>query len=120
SLKNYQAVVFLNTTGNVLNSPQQAAFERYIQAGGGYAGIHAAADTEYEWPWYGKLAGGYFLSHPQIQEAMVRVHDDSHPASSHLPKEWRRTDEWYNYKNLNPDIRVLASIDESSYSGGTN
>ena len=63
-LSHYDAVVFLSTTGDVLNATQQAAFERYIQAGGGYAGIHAAADTEYDWNWYGHLVGGYFLSHP--------------------------------------------------------
>jgi cytochrome c len=120
SLRNYQAVIFLNTTGNVLNSPQQTAFERYIQAGGGYVGVHAAADTEYDWPWYGRLTGGYFLSHPQIQAAVVRVSDRTHPGSSHLPEEWQRTDEWYNYKHLNPDIRVLANLDEGSYQGGAN
>ena len=64
SLNRYDAVVFLSTTGDVLNATQQRAFERYIQAGGGYAGIHAAADTEYDWNWYGHLVGGYFLSHP--------------------------------------------------------
>lgn len=120
SLKKYNAVVFLNTTGNILNTPQQIAFERYIQAGGGYAGIHAAADTEYDWPWYGKLAGGYFTSHPKTQEAVVNVTDRTNAASSHLPEKWKRTDEWYNYKNLNPDVKVLASVDEKSYQGGTN
>lgn len=120
SLKKYKAVVFLSTTGNILNAPQQIAFERYIQAGGGYAGIHAAADTEYDWGWYGKLVGGYFLSHPKTQEAVVNVTDRTNAASSHLPEKWRRTDEWYNYKTLNPNVKVLASLDESSYEGGQN
>ncbi|MES2874383.1 MAG: ThuA domain-containing protein [Bacteroidota bacterium] len=120
SLKKYKAVVFLNTTGNILNAPQQIAFERYIQAGGGFAGVHAAADTEYEWPWYGKLVGGYFLSHPKTQEAVVNVTDRTNSATSHLPVKWKRTDEWYNYKNLNPNVKVLASLDESSYEGGKN
>ncbi|MGV3686711.1 MAG: ThuA domain-containing protein [Daejeonella sp.] len=120
SLKKYKTVVFLNTTGNILNTPQQIAFERYIQAGGGYAGIHAAADTEYDWPWYGKLVGGYFASHPKIQAAVINVVDRTNAASSHLPKKWKRTDEWYNYKNLNPDVKVLAYLDESSYEGGQN
>lgn len=120
SLKKYSAVVFLNTTGNILNSPEQIAFERYIQAGGGYAGVHAAADTEYDWAWYGKLAGGYFLSHPKIQEAVINVTDRTNASTSHLPEKWRRTDEWYNYKNLNPDVKVLASLDERSYTGGVN
>ena len=120
SLKNYSAVIFLNTTGNVLNSPQQISFERFIQAGGGYAGIHAAADTEYDWPWYGKLAGGYFLSHPQIQEATINVVDKTHISSKHLPEKWIRKDEWYNYKELNTNVKVLLSLDEKSYEGGKN
>ena len=120
SLKNYSAVIFLNTTGNVLNSPQQISFERFIQAGGGYAGIHAAADTEYDWPWYNKLAGGYFLSHPQIQEATLNVLDKTHIASKHLPEKWIRKDEWYNYKELNTNVKVLLSLDEKSYQGGKN
>ncbi len=120
SLKRYAAVIFLNTTGNILNSAQQTSFERYIQAGGGYAGVHAAADTEYDWPWYGKLAGAYFLSHPQNQEAVLDVINRAHGSTSHLPAKWSRTDEWYNYKNLNPDLKVLINLDEKSYKGGTN
>ena len=64
NLKKYSVVVFNSTTGNVLSEPQQIAFERYIQAGGAFLGIHAAADTEYDWAWYGKLVGGYFNGHP--------------------------------------------------------
>jgi cytochrome c len=120
SLKNYSAVIFLSTTGNILNSPQQISFERFIQAGGGYVGIHAAADTEYDWPWYGKLAGGYFLNHPQIQEATLNVVNNTHVSSKHLPEKWIRKDEWYNYKNLNPNIKVLITLDEKSYKGGQN
>ena len=103
SLKHYQAVVLLSTTGNVLNQKQQAAFERYIQAGGGYMGIHAAADTEYDWPWYNKLAGAYFASHPSksnVRKATVDVTDKNHPSTAHLPDHWERTDEWYNYRSL--------------------
>ncbi len=120
SLKNYAAVIFLSTTGDVLNHYQEADFERYIQAGGGFVGIHAASDTEYDWPWYGRLVGGYFVSHPQIQEAKLRVLDKDHPSTEHLPDEWVRSDEWYNFKNLNPDVKVLMDIDESSYEGGQN
>ena len=123
SLKNYDAVVFLCTTGNVLDAEQQAAFERYIQAGGGYLGIHSAADTEYDWPWYGQLVGAYFESHPNnsnVREAVIDVTDKSHPASSMLPDRWKRTDEWYNYKSIYPGIKVLATLDENTYEGGTN
>ena len=123
SLKNYQAVVFLSTTGNVLNPVQQAAFERYIQAGGGYMGIHAAADTEYDWPWYNKLVGAYFSSHPSnsnVRKATVDVTDKSHPSTTHLPDRWERTDEWYNYRSFYTDLNVLANLDENTYEGGTN
>jgi cytochrome c len=120
SLKRYSAVVFLSTTMNVLNGDQQVAFERYIQAGGGFAGIHAAADTEYDWPWYNKLVGAQFLSHPQQQKAVIKVTDKTHPATSFLPDRWERFDEWYNYKNINPDVKVLASLDETTYQGGAN
>ncbi len=120
SLEHYKAVVFLSTTQDVLDPTQQSAFERYVKAGGGYAGIHAAADTEYDWPWYNKLVGAYFLSHPKQQQATIRVKDKSHPATSHLPTDWVHFDEWYNYKDINPNIKVLATLDESTYEGGKN
>lgn len=120
SLKNYSAVVFLSTTMNVLNADQQVAFERYIQAGGGFVGIHAAADTEYDWPWYNKLVGAYFLSHPAQQKAIVQVNDKSHISTAHLPDKWERFDEWYSYKSINPNIKVLATLDETTYTGGAN
>ena len=120
SLKQYGAVVFLSTTMNVLNADQQVAFERYIQSGGGFAGVHAAADTEYDWPWYNKLVGAQFLSHPQNQKAVIKVTDKTHPSTSFLPDRWERYDEWYNYKSINPDIKVLATLDETTYQGGAN
>jgi len=120
TLRLYKAIVFLNTTGDVLNDDQQADFEEYIQAGGGFAGVHAAADTEYDWPWYGKMVGGYFMSHPHIQEATVKVMDKDHISTRHLPEKWNRKDEWYNYKSLNPHVHVLATLDEHTYEGGKN
>lgn len=118
SLRRFAAVVFLNTTGDVLDPLQQADFERYIQAGGGYLGIHAASDTEYGWPWYGRLVGAYFINHPRIQEAAVEVLDTTHPATAHLPATWTRTDEWYNFDKAPEHVTVLARLDESSYEGG--
>ncbi|WP_353708813.1 ThuA domain-containing protein [Cellulosimicrobium sp. ES-005] len=120
NLAQYDAVVWLSTTGDVLNDEQQGAFERYIAAGGGYAGVHAASDTEYDWPWYGELVGAYFNSHPQNQDATVVVADDEHPSTAHLPAAWDRYDEWYNYReNPRGQVHVLASLDESSYSPGS-
>ncbi len=123
SLRRYAAVVFNCTTGNVLNAAQQAAFERYIQAGGGYVGIHSAADTEYEWPWYGKLMGAYFANHPanpSDRTASVDVLDKNHPATAGLPGRWERFDEWYSYRSFYPGIKVLMHLDENTYDNGTN
>lgn len=120
TLSKYKAVIFLSTTGDVLNESQQAAFEQYIQSGGGYVGIHSATDTEYDWAWYGQLVGAYFNGHPQIQDATLEVVDQSHIASQDLPAEWMRRDEWYNFRDIQSTINVLIEIDESSYEGGTN
>jgi glucose/arabinose dehydrogenase len=119
NLAHYSAVVFLSTTGDVLNAEQQTAFENYINSGGGYAGVHAAADTEYDWPWYGQLVGAWFKSHPQIQQATVNVEAHDHPSTASLPDAWTRTDEWYNYRtNPRTAVKVLASLNESSYAPG--
>lgn len=120
NLKKYKTVVFLSTTGDILDPEQQDAFEKYIQGGGGWLGIHAAADTEYDWPWYNKLAGAYFLSHPKQQNVDVIVWNKVHPTTSFLPNMWRRFDELYNYKSIQPGIIVLATLDETSYEGGKN
>lgn len=121
NLKQYQAVVFLSTTGNDILSPEQKqAFQQYIRSGGGFVGVHAASDTEYNWEWYGKMVGAYFLSHPKTQEAKIQVLDRKHISTKHLPAIWQRTDEWYNFKNMNPDVKVLMNLDETSYEGGKN
>ncbi|MFF4230418.1 ThuA domain-containing protein [Streptomyces sp. NPDC001820] len=120
NLARYDAVVFLSTTGDVLNADQQKAFENFVTTGGGYMGVHAAADTEYDWAFYGGLVGAYFASHPQIQPATVRVEDHTHPSTAHLDDAWERTDEWYNYRtNPRGKARVLATLDETTYQGGT-
>ncbi|UYQ92091.1 ThuA domain-containing protein [Chitinophaga horti] len=119
SLAKYAAVVFLSTTGDVLNNFQEADFERYIQSGGGFVGVHAAADTEYDWAWYGKLVGGYFESHPPgVHKAKINVLVKNFAATKDLPEVWEHTDEWYNYKNFNKEVKVLMNLDEKSYTGG--
>jgi cytochrome c len=116
----YQVVVFLLTTGDVLNDGQQAAFEAWVRAGGGYVGVHSASDTEYDWPFYGELVGTYFADHPAIQGATVKVERTDHPATVTLPATWARTDEWYNFRtNPRPQVTVLATVDETTYTGGT-
>ncbi|MFK7897965.1 MAG: ThuA domain-containing protein [Myxococcota bacterium] len=118
----YDAVVWLSTTGDVLNATQQTAFEGFIQSGGGYVGIHAATDTEYGWPWYGGLLGGdaWFQNHPSIQEAILDVADPTQNSTAHLPASFAFTDEWYNFQN-DPSslVNVLLTIDETTYNGGT-
>jgi cytochrome c len=123
NLARYKLVVFLNTTGDVLNQEQQNDFERFMQAGGGFVGIHAATDTEYDWPWYGKLVGAYFQSHPNdpnVRKGDYYVVNENHPASDSLPERFTRQDEFYNFKDINPDIQVLVKLDEKTYEGGTN
>jgi PKD repeat protein len=133
-LSHYDAVVFLSTTGEVLDTTQQRAFERYIQGGGGFTGIHAAADTEYDWNWYGHLVGGYFLSHPPgTPAASIDVEDRTDHTTRHLPARWDRVDEWYNYRSpdyqdpnvpdgdyspRNGGVHVLLTMDEATYDEG--
>ncbi|WP_229214312.1 ThuA domain-containing protein [Dyadobacter flavalbus] len=121
NLQKYSAVIFLNTTGNILNDKQQDSFERYIQAGGGYVGIHAATDNEYDWPWYNKLSGAYFASHPgnpNVQEGEAYVVNDNHPSMTDFPKKWKIKDEFYDFKSFNPKVTVLVKIDEKTYKDG--
>lgn len=123
TLKKYSAVVFLNTTDTadvLLDNYQKNAFQRYIEAGGGFVGIHAASDAGYHWGWYTRLVGANFSSHPHQQEATIHVIDKNDPSTKHLPDPWIRKDEWYNFKNLSKDVHVLLKLDEESYEGGAN
>ena len=122
-LARYDAVIFLLTTGDVLNARQEAAFERYIHAGGGFAGVHSASDTEYGWDWYGGLVGAHNnqqSKHSSVVSATIQVGDHAHPSTAGLPDRWARTDEWYNFAtNPRPQVHVLMTVDESTYTGGT-
>src|ERR1051325_6763932 len=118
NLARFAAVLFLNTTGDVLDSTEQAAFQRYIEAGHGFAGVHSASDTEYGWPGYHALPGATFKSHPAIQRATVLIADTAHPATRGQPAPWVRTDEWYNFTAQPSGVTVLAVVAESTYSGG--
>lgn len=120
TLINYNAVVFLNTTGNIFNKDQEASFKSFIQSGGGFVGIHAATDTEYDWPWYSKFIGAYFDSHPEQQQATIDIVNPNHLATKSIPEKWSHFDEWYNFKNISSAINVLANLDESSYKDGKN
>lgn len=124
-LSAFDVVVWLNTTGDVLSATQEAAFQAFVEAGGGYVGVHAAADTEHEWGWYGELLGTRFENHPNfpnVREATVVIEDAAHPATAFLPKRWTWRDEWYNFETNPrsvPGIRILATVDEATYTGST-
>lgn len=121
-LAEYDVVAFINSTGDILNEPEQAAFEKYIQSGGGYVGTHSAADTEHGWQWYGEMVGGYFKSHPDVdQVAMTRLENADHPANALMSETGEILEEWYSYTSNvrgKPGFTVLMSVDESSYQGG--
>ena len=113
NLKRFSAVVFFSTTGDVLNKEQQGAFEQYIHSGGGFVGIHAAADTEYDWPWYGQLVGAWFKDHTKVILATVRREDTTHISTVEFPDAWKREDEWYRFRtNPRKNVRVLVTVND--------
>jgi len=116
-LKNFDVVVFLNSTQNVLNDQEQKAFESFMSSGKGFVGIHAATDCGYDWPWYGKLTGAYFKTHPHCQAGTIIIEDTTHPAMIPFKgmKTYRTVDEWYSFKeNPRAKVHVLARLDENS------
>jgi cytochrome c len=122
-LRAYRAVILLNTTGEILNATQKAAFKTYIRQGGGWVGVHSAADTEHAWPFYGQLLGrgAWFLSHPAIQTATLQREDAAHPSTRHYPARLPFTDEWYNFRaNPHAAVDVLLTLDETSYDPGSD
>ncbi|MCX4483011.1 ThuA domain-containing protein [Streptomyces anulatus] len=120
SLAGRGAVVFLSTSGDVLTEEGRAALRRWITAGGGFLGVHSAACTEYDWPYYGELLGARFAGHPAFQPGTVLVENRNHPATAHLPERWEWSDEWYDFRTgpRRPGVRVLATVDETGYEGG--
>ncbi len=116
-LSNFDVVVFLNPTGDAVDPSGQIAFEKFMKSGKGFVGIHAASDCEYDWPFYGKLVGGYFKTHPAQQEATVVFEKSDHPAMNPFKgmKSYTTWDEWYSFKeNPRANVNVLATLDESS------
>jgi type 1 glutamine amidotransferase len=118
-LAGFSAIAFLNTSGEALDAAGRKAVRGFVEGGKGFVGVHAACDTAYGWPWYETLAGAWFLSHPKQQNALVRIEDRGHPSTRGLPARWRRWDEWYDFRaNPRPRVRVLATLDESTYRDG--
>ena len=115
-LGRYDVVIFLNTTGDILDEAQQAGMEKFIQSGKGFVGIHAASDTEYDWDWYTKLVGRMFVIHPRQQTAVLKIEDRNFPGMNVFPDELLWTDEWYQYTDeKGPELNYLISLDESTY-----
>jgi len=116
NLKDIKTIIFLNTTQEILTDDEQKVMENFIKSGKGFVGVHAAADTEYDWQWYGKLVGAYFRSHPDVMNAKIFTVD--HSITDHLDYEWEIEDEWYNFDYTNNNINILLNLDEKSYEGG--
>lgn len=115
-LKDFSVIVFLNTTGDILNDAQQQAFTKFIQSGKGFVGIHSASDTEYEWEWYTKLVGRMFHIHPLIQTAVLNVKDSDFPGMERIPSSWYWTDEWYEFSGETvKGLNYLLAVDEKTY-----
>lgn len=119
-LADYDVIMFFNTSGNVLDSIQQEAFTKYIRDGNGFVGVHAAADTEYDWTWYLDLVGAQYASHGDIQPGVVMKLDTQHLSCKQLPDRWVRMDEWYNFKQIPTEVNVLLAADETTFSGGAH
>ncbi len=116
NLEQYDVIIFLSTTGDVLNDEQQAAMKRFIQSGKGFVGIHAASDTEYEWEWFTQLVGRMFVIHPANQTARLHVVDRNFPGMERMPDSFLFTDEWYTFTDEKVEgLNYLLTIDEDSY-----
>ena len=115
-LEQFNAVIFLSTTGNIFDSTQQKVMERFIQSGKGFIGIHSASDTEYDWEWYNKLVGRMFKIHPVIQTARLVITDDKFPGLEGFSGNKLWTDEWYEFgpEKIN-GLNYILAVDESTY-----
>jgi PKD repeat protein/glucose/arabinose dehydrogenase len=121
NLAKYRAVVFLNNAGELLDDDQQASFERYFRGGGGFLGIHSAIEAEPSWSFLTDVLGTRATGRTDALSATTKVADRVHLASKGLPEYWTRTDRWYNFTgNVRGFSHVLATVDENTYTGGTN
>ena len=118
NLRDIKTIIFLNTTEDILTDYEQRVMETFIKSGKGFIGVHAAADTEYNWQWYGDLVGAYFRNHSDIVPAKILTIDNDHGITKHLNQDWEIEDEWYNFDYISSNIKILLKLDESSYQGG--
>jgi uncharacterized protein len=119
SLRRYAVVIWLSSSGDVLDDGQRGAFADWLSRGGSFAGIHAAATSEPGWPEFERIIGAVFDSHPEIQSGTLHVADPTHPSTEGLPTPWHHTDEWYDFRtDPRGRVQVLLTVDETSYHGG--
>ncbi|MFD0991097.1 ThuA domain-containing protein [Mariniflexile jejuense] len=117
NLSKYQCVVFLSTTGDILNENEQKSFEKFIRNGNGFVGVHSASNTETDWLFFTKMLGMTFKIHPLVQTAYIKVEDSNFPGMERFPKKMLWTDEWYefNMPAISPNLNYLLSVDEKTY-----
>ena len=111
-IASFDVLVFANTNNDAFeNDAQRKVFQAYIRGGGAFVGIHSASGSERNWPWFWANLGGKFLYHPQLQKFEIKVLDNNHPSTTHLPDLWQWEDEFYFVNELNPGITVLLAGD---------
>jgi len=122
NLMSYDVLIMVNTTGDIYSDDEQAVIEKFIRAGKGWVGVHAASDTEYDWKWYTDMVGHMFKIHPRVQTAMLDVVDNSFPGLNGWPKRMMWTDEYYEFKDgsRRPGFNYLITVDESTYDVNAN
>lgn len=112
NLSGYNFLMFPSTNQDVFDTDdQRVAFRRYIEAGGGFVGLHSVIGTERKWDWFKKMLGGTFSWHPPFQKYTMRVIDTGHPSMAGLPAAWERSDECYFMKEMYPGIRTIMVQD---------
>jgi TonB family protein len=118
ALSKFNVILFLNTSGNILDENGEKAFQKFIHNRGGFVGLHGALDTEYDWEWYGKLIGTHCKGSEETHKAVVRVINKNHPSTEDLPYTWEAEAEWCMLTNkLADDVKILAVIDEVTVQG---
>lgn len=115
NLKQYTFLLFPSTNNDVFDTDQQrVAFRRYIEAGGGFVGLHSVIGTERNWTWFKMMLGGTFVWHPKFQPLHIKVIDNQHPSVSGMPSVWTKEDECYFMTEIYPGIRVVMAHDLSA------
>ena len=112
TLAQYDAVVFSNSNNEAFTDDRQrASFQKFIENGGGYVGIHVASGSERTWPYYWQTVGGKFNSHPKLQKFKLHVADGAHPSTKGMPTEFEWEDECYFHDFMNPSMHPLLTVD---------